>query len=258
MAMVPRELTNFTAQAERRQTPGYSIVILAEHDRDDTAGETGGIGMQHIISVIEQHGLLVVFLNVLLAESGLPLPTFPTLIAAGALVTQSRFQVHEIVLSGVSGSLIADLAWYWERQTLWSPYSRIALQDVLVPGFLRSPDETAFAKVGPWSLLFAKFFPGLTTISVAMAGAHHNVVALLPPAQRNWSASVRECARAARLGVSKCDHRHAVRTCGILANSASWPSSPRLACIAGKMVAAAGVRSAASAWTASPSTSFAD
>jgi membrane protein DedA with SNARE-associated domain len=27
-----------------------------------------------------------------------------------------------------------------------------------------------FAKVGAWSLLFAKFFPGLTTISVAMAG----------------------------------------------------------------------------------------
>ena len=45
--------------------------------------------MQHIISVIEQHGQLVVFLNVLLAQSGLPLPTFPTLIAAGALVTQS-------------------------------------------------------------------------------------------------------------------------------------------------------------------------
>jgi hypothetical protein len=48
--------------------------VTAEHaadDRDDIAGETGGIGMQRIISVIEQHGLLVVFLNVLLAQSGL-------------------------------------------------------------------------------------------------------------------------------------------------------------------------------------------
>jgi len=70
-------------------------------------------GMQQIISVIEQHGLLAVFLNVLLAQGGLPLPAFPTLMAAGALVTQSRYQVHEIILSGVSGSLIADLAWYW-------------------------------------------------------------------------------------------------------------------------------------------------
>ncbi len=39
--------------------------------------------MQHIISVIQQHGLLIVFLNVLLAQSGLPLPAFPTLMAAG-------------------------------------------------------------------------------------------------------------------------------------------------------------------------------
>ena len=66
--------------------------------------------MQHIISVIEQHGLLVVFLNVLLAQSGLPLPAFPTLMAAAALVTPSRYQVTEIILAGVAGSLIADLA----------------------------------------------------------------------------------------------------------------------------------------------------
>jgi membrane protein DedA with SNARE-associated domain len=52
---------------------------------------------------------VVVFLNVLLAQGGLPLPAFPTLMAAGAFVTQSRYQVHEIILSGVSGSLIADL-----------------------------------------------------------------------------------------------------------------------------------------------------
>jgi hypothetical protein len=55
--------------------------VSAEHGadgRDDIAGETGGIGMQHIISVIEEHGLLVVFVNVVLAQSGLPLPAFPT------------------------------------------------------------------------------------------------------------------------------------------------------------------------------------
>ena len=69
--------------------------------------------MQHIISVIEQHGLLIVFLNVLLAQGGVPLPAFPTLMTAAALVTQSRYQVLEIILAGVCGSMIADLAWYW-------------------------------------------------------------------------------------------------------------------------------------------------
>src|SRR5712672_2477203 len=66
--------------------------------------------MQHVVSVIEQHGLLVVFLNVLLAQSGLPVPAFPTLMAAAALVAQSGYQVPAIILSGVSGSMIADLA----------------------------------------------------------------------------------------------------------------------------------------------------
>jgi membrane protein DedA with SNARE-associated domain/rhodanese-related sulfurtransferase len=147
--------------------------VNAEHaadDRDDIAGETGGIGMQHIISVIEQHGLLVVFLNVLLAQSGLPLPAFPTLMAAGALVTQSRYQVHEIILSGVSGSLIADLAWYWSGERYGRRILGLLCKMSLSPDFCVRQTETAFAKVGPWSLLFAKFFPGLATISVAMAG----------------------------------------------------------------------------------------
>jgi membrane protein DedA with SNARE-associated domain len=126
--------------------------------------------MQHIISVIEQHGLLVVFLNVLLAQSGLPLPAFPTLMAAGAFVTQSRYQVHEIILSGVSGSLIADLAWYWSGERYGRRILGLLCKMSLSPDFCVRRTETVFAKVGAWSLLFAKFFPGLTTISVAMAG----------------------------------------------------------------------------------------
>jgi membrane protein DedA with SNARE-associated domain len=69
--------------------------------------------MQQIASDMERYGLLVVFLNVLLAEGGLPLPAFPLLIATAALVTQGRQQVLEIILVGVSGALVADLAWYW-------------------------------------------------------------------------------------------------------------------------------------------------
>jgi Glutathione S-transferase, C-terminal domain len=117
-----------------------------EHDRDDIAGQIGGIGMQHIISVIEQHGLLVVFLNVLLAQSGLPLPAFPTLMAAGALVTQSRYQVHEIIFSGVSGSLIADLAWYWSGERYGRRILRLLCKMSLSPDFCVRQTETAFAK----------------------------------------------------------------------------------------------------------------
>ena len=41
--------------------------------------------MTHLITLIEQYGLALVFTNVLLLQLGLPLPAYPTLIAVGAL-----------------------------------------------------------------------------------------------------------------------------------------------------------------------------
>jgi rhodanese-related sulfurtransferase len=38
------------------------------------------------------------------------------------------------------------------------------------PDFCVRQTETVFTKLGPWSLVFAKFLPGLSLISVAMAG----------------------------------------------------------------------------------------
>jgi membrane protein DedA with SNARE-associated domain len=222
--------------------------VNAEHaadDRDDIAGETGGIGMQHIISVIEQHGLLVVFLNVLLAQSGLPLPAFPTLMAAGALLTQSRYQVHEIILSGISGSLIADLAWYWSGERYGRRILGLLCKMSLSPDFCVRQTETAFAKVGPWSLLFAKFFPGLATISVAMAGVTKMSLPFFL-LLNGIVASVCERAGAARLDIPKCDHRYPLHAYGY--RQVRRLGCPRRAWLvfAGKMVAAAGVYPSAS------------
>jgi membrane protein DedA with SNARE-associated domain/rhodanese-related sulfurtransferase len=126
--------------------------------------------MQQITSDMERYGLLVVFLNVLLAEGGLPLPAFPLLIATAALVTQGRQQVLEIILVGVSGTLVADLAWYWGGKSYGRRVLGLLCKMSLSPDFCVRQTETVFLKVGPWSLLFAKFFPGLSTMSVAMAG----------------------------------------------------------------------------------------
>jgi membrane protein DedA with SNARE-associated domain/rhodanese-related sulfurtransferase len=126
--------------------------------------------MQQIASDMERYGLLVVFLNVLLAEGGLPLPAFPVLIATAALVARDRQQILEIVLVGVSGALIADFAWYWGGKRYGRRVLGLLCKMSLSPDFCVRQTETVFLKVGPWSLLFAKVFPGLSTISVAMAG----------------------------------------------------------------------------------------
>jgi membrane protein DedA with SNARE-associated domain/rhodanese-related sulfurtransferase len=126
--------------------------------------------MQQVASDIERYGLLVVFLNVLLAEGGVPLPAFPILMTAAALVAQSRHQVPQIILAGVGGALIADLAWYWSGKRYGRRVLGLLCKMSLSPDFCVRQTETVFLRVGPWSLLFAKFFPGLSTVSVAMAG----------------------------------------------------------------------------------------
>ena len=145
------------------------MLFLVCRGRDRSARRGNG-PVQDLVFLIAQHGLLVVFLNVLLCEGGLPLPAYPTLMTAAALVTQSRYEVPEIILAGVSGSLIPDLAWYWSGRR----YGRRILGSLckvsLSPDFCVRQTETAFAKVGPWSLVFAKFLPGLSSLSVAMAG----------------------------------------------------------------------------------------
>jgi membrane protein DedA with SNARE-associated domain len=61
--------------------------------------------MQTVIAIAERHALLIVFLNVLLSQGGLPLPTVPTPMTAAALARQSPYQITQIILAGVSGAL---------------------------------------------------------------------------------------------------------------------------------------------------------
>ena len=126
--------------------------------------------MQHLIAIAERHGLLIVFLNVLLARGGLPLPIIPTLMAAAALARQSPYQVSEVVFAGLSGSLVAELALYWCGLRYGQRFLGLLCRVSFSPDFCVRQSETMFAKVGPWSLLLAKFIPGLSLVPVAMAG----------------------------------------------------------------------------------------
>lgn len=121
--------------------------------------------MQYITTLVERHGLLIVFLNVLLARGGLPLPVIPTLMAAAALAHQSFSQIIDIVLVGVGGTLIADFAQYCCSRRYGLRFLGLLCRVSLSPDFCVRQTEMAFARIGPWSLLVAKFIPGLSLIS---------------------------------------------------------------------------------------------
>jgi membrane protein DedA with SNARE-associated domain/rhodanese-related sulfurtransferase len=128
--------------------------------------------MQEVAAEFARYGPLVVFINVLLAEAGLPLPAAPILVALGALVVQSGSQMTAIVLAGLAGALIADLCWYRAGRRYGRRVLGLVCRMSLSPDSCVRQTEAVFLRLGPWSVLLAKFLPGLSTISLVMAGAY--------------------------------------------------------------------------------------
>jgi membrane protein DedA with SNARE-associated domain/rhodanese-related sulfurtransferase len=90
--------------------------------------------------------------------------------AAGALAAQNLDQIIQIIIVSVVGSLLADLGLYWFGFRYGQRFVLLLCKMSFSPDFCVRQTETVFTKLGPWSLVFAKFLPGLSLISVAMAG----------------------------------------------------------------------------------------
>src|SRR5262245_49034128 len=128
--------------------------------------------MQHVLTLVEQHGLLVVFLSALLAQSGLPLPVIPILLVGGALA-QSYLEISGTIIAGIGGIAIADLFQYWCGRRYGRRFLGLLCRVSFSPDFCVRRTQEVFARLGPWSLVLAKFIPGLSLISVAMRSEEH-------------------------------------------------------------------------------------
>jgi membrane protein DedA with SNARE-associated domain/rhodanese-related sulfurtransferase len=126
--------------------------------------------VQQITHLIQHYGLFVVFVSVLLDQSGLPLPSYPVLAIAGALSLSGGVGIPQIVIAGVAGALLADSLWYLAAARLGRRVLTLLCRFSLSPDSCVRQTENMFARAGPWTLLFAKFVPGLSYISIALSG----------------------------------------------------------------------------------------
>ncbi|HEY9280214.1 MAG TPA: VTT domain-containing protein [Eoetvoesiella sp.] len=127
--------------------------------------------MQSILQLIQEHGLAVVFLNVLVEQAGAPVPAYPILVITGALLNTSGYSALSLLGVAVFGALIADFCWYlagrrYGRRML-STLCRISLS----PDSCVKQTESIYLRWGPPSLMVAKFIPGFASIASVLAGA---------------------------------------------------------------------------------------
>jgi membrane protein DedA with SNARE-associated domain/rhodanese-related sulfurtransferase len=137
--------------------------------------------MDHVVRLIEQFGLVAVFLNVLLDEGGLPLPASPLLAVAGALAARGELSMASIIAAAVAGSFVADNSWYWLGRRHGRRVLGLLCKLSLSPDSCVRQTETVFVRVGPSALLFAKFIPALGNITIVLAGITRLPFALFLP-----------------------------------------------------------------------------
>jgi len=68
--------------------------------------------MSDTLQYLAKHGYIVLFASVLAQQLGLPLPSTPFIIAAGALAHSGQLSFGLAVFVAFSAALIADLVWF--------------------------------------------------------------------------------------------------------------------------------------------------
>ena len=125
--------------------------------------------MQELTRLMAQYGLLLVFVGVLLDEGGLPVPSLPVLVVAGAATVTGHYSLPLVIALAVMASVLADLSWYWAGKRYGRRILSLLCRISLAPDSCVRQTENLFSRVGPWSLLFVRYVPGLSNITVAMA-----------------------------------------------------------------------------------------
>ena len=126
--------------------------------------------MDALTSLLTQHGLTLVFANVLVAQLGLPLPALPMLIVAGTLVAQGTLHVAPLALIVMIGSLLGDTPWYFAGRRYGYRVLRTLCRISIEPDSCVKQTENIFGRWGPPSLLVAKYIPGFSTVAPPLAG----------------------------------------------------------------------------------------
>ena len=126
--------------------------------------------MAEFMNFLISHGYTVVFVWVVLDQAGLPLPAVPLLLAAGALVGIGHLELLPLFMICLLASVPIDLFWYFFGKAQGGKVLNLLCTISLEPDYCVRNTAATFDKLGPLSLIVAKFVPGLQTLAPPMSG----------------------------------------------------------------------------------------
>jgi membrane protein DedA with SNARE-associated domain len=129
--------------------------------------------MHSLLDFLLRHGYAVLLGWVFAEQIGLPVPTMPLLLAAGALAGTGRLNFFASLFFCVLAALTADTIWFQLGRLKGIKILHLLCKISLEPDSCVRRTEGIFSKQGARSLLFAKFLPGLGAVAPPLAGIFH-------------------------------------------------------------------------------------
>ncbi len=143
----------------------YTANLLAE-----AARSSNGLSLERAADFLIRHGYTLIFGWVLLEQMGLPIPSVPLLIAAGALARAGKMNLMLALALPFGAVILADLFWFSLGRYRGIRILKLLCRISLEPDSCVRRTENLFVRHGVQSLLIAKFVPGLNTAAPSLAG----------------------------------------------------------------------------------------
>jgi membrane protein DedA with SNARE-associated domain/rhodanese-related sulfurtransferase len=126
--------------------------------------------MSGIVEFLVRHGYWLLFVWVLAEQLGLPIPSAPLLLAAGALCGRHRMNLNLAIALPILAVLICDSFWYELGRLKGMKVLRWLCRISLEPDSCVRRTQVRFERHGPWELAIAKFVPGMNAVASPLAG----------------------------------------------------------------------------------------
>lgn len=129
-----------------------------------------------LLSDIQIHGYIALWIIVFLGSAGVPVPCDPLLLAAGALVGHGDLNLIVVIVVAITAAGLGDIAGYLFGRAVGSKalrwLERSAVGRRIVPHRLLGRGRSYFARYGGWSIFLSRWLVGIFSGVVnVLAGA---------------------------------------------------------------------------------------
>ena len=126
--------------------------------------------MTETLQFVVRHGYLLIFAWVFVEQAGLPIPSAPLLLAAGALSGTHQMNLGMAIAFATIGAVASDSMWYELGRQKGVRVLQLICRISLEPDSCVRRTQVSFGRNGPRVLLVAKFIPGLNAMAAPLSG----------------------------------------------------------------------------------------